>query len=314
MPRFKYIARSRSGEKVEGTLEANDRRAALLQIERMGQVAVSVSEAGVAAATEAGTGKSKSFFQFERKAPTRWKMRQRDVLLLTRELSDLLNSGMTLGNALHTLSRRKTDKAQDRIVTELRDDIVQGANLSGALEKWPDTFPTLYVSMVRAGEASGQLAEVLQRLAEHYEKVQAAREKVMMALIYPSIILVFGLATMFFMMVFVVPRFSSIFEELGSTLPLPTLIMIGMSSFLMRYGWALALAIVAGRCQSHRPLPAHGCRERSDDARRGGLLRPTHSEGTFPGRCSGLNGNTPDGGLCRRQLAEGGETRANRGA
>jgi type II secretory pathway component PulF len=245
MPRFKYIARSRSGEKVEGTLEANDRRAALLQIERMGQVAVSVAEAGVAAATEAGTGKSKSFFQFERKAPTRWKMRQRDVLLLTRELSDLLNSGMTLGNALHTLSRRKTDKAQDRIVTELRDDIVQGANLSGALEKWPDTFPTLYVSMVRAGEASGQLAEVLQRLAEHYEKVQAAREKVMMALIYPSIILIFGLATMFFMMVFVVPRFSSIFEELGSTLPLPTLIMIGMSSFLMRYGWALALAIVA---------------------------------------------------------------------
>lgn len=261
MPRFKYIARSRSGEKVEGTLEANDRRAALLQIERLGHVPVSVAEAGVAAATDPGAQAGKSFFKFERRKPARMRMRQRDVLLLTRELSDLLNSGMTLGNALHTLSRRRTDKAQDHIVTELRDDIVQGASLSDALGKWPDTFSTLYISMVRAGEASGQLAEVLQRLAKHYEKVQEAREKVIMALIYPSIVLLVGMLTMIFTMIFVVPRFSSIFEELGSTLPLPTLILIGMSSFLLRYGWALLLGLLAAGILVRRLLRTpHGRR------------------------------------------------------
>lgn len=244
MPKFRYIARTRTGEKVEGSVEANDRRAALLQIERMGQIPVSVSDSGALVSSATSAGDKKSFFKLERGAPTKFRMRTRDVLLLTRELSDLLGSGMTLGNALNTLSHRRTDKAQDKIVADLRDDIVQGSSLSDALGKWPDTFPALYVSMVRAGEASGQLAEVLERLARHYERVQEAREKVLMALVYPGIVLTVGVATMIFTMIFVVPRFSSIFAELGSTLPLPTLILIGFSSFLMRYGWVLVGAIV----------------------------------------------------------------------
>lgn len=244
MPKFRYIARTRTGEKVEGSVEANDRRAALLQIERMGQIPVSVSDSGTLVSSATSAGDKKSFFKLERSAPTKFRMRTRDVLLLTRELSDLLGSGMTLGNALNTLSHRRTDKSQDKIVADLRDDIVQGASLSDALGKWPDTFPALYVSMVRAGEASGQLAEVLERLARHYERVQEAREKVLMALVYPGIVLTVGVATMIFTMIFVVPRFSSIFAELGSTLPLPTLILIGFSSFLMRYGWVLVGAIV----------------------------------------------------------------------
>lgn len=181
-------------------------------------------------------------------------MRQRDVLLFTRELSDLLASGMTLGNALNTLSHRQTDKAQDEIVAALRDDIVQGASLSDALSKWPETFPTLYVSMVRAGEASGQLAEVLERLAKHFERVQEAREKVIGAMVYPSIVLIVGIATMIFTMLFVVPRFSAIFAELGSTLPLPTRMMIALSSFLLRYGWFLLAGLVVAVVFARRAL------------------------------------------------------------
>jgi len=244
MPQFKYSARSRSGEKTEGTLEANDRRAAMQQLERQGLVPVTVVEASAAALAAPAGGAEKKGFKIEWRRSKKSRMRLREMLLFSRELSDLLASGMTLGNGLHTLARRKTNKAQDQIIAELRDDIVQGASLSAALEKHPDSFPTLYVSLVRAGEASGQLAEVLERVCKHYERMLEAREKVLMALIYPGIVLTMGLVTMIFTMVFVVPRFSAIFEELGSTLPLPPRILIGMSAALMHYGWAIGIGIV----------------------------------------------------------------------
>ncbi|HRZ10851.1 MAG TPA: type II secretion system F family protein [Kiritimatiellia bacterium] len=251
MPRFKYTARSRTGEKVEGVIEAADRRAALVQIERQGQVPVSVAEAALAATAKPAR---RSWFSFERKTPRAARMKIKEVLLLTRELSDLLASGMTLGDALHTLSRRKTGKAQDRLVEELRDEIIQGTSLSEALSRRSDSFPPLYVSMVRAGEASGQLAEVLERLSAHYERVQETREKVLMALIYPAIVLGVGILTLVFSMIFVVPRFTAIFEQLGSSLPLPTRILIGMSDAFVKYGWALLGVIVAATVLVRRYL------------------------------------------------------------
>lgn len=251
MPQFKYIARSRTGEKVEGAIEAQDKRAALLQIERMGHVPVSVAEGGLLAAPAPAAGKK--WFRLEL-GHGRPRMRLHDVLLLTRELSDLLASGMTLGNALHTLSRRRINRAQDEIVVQLRDEIVQGTSLSSALGKFPETFSTLYVSMVRAGEASGQLSEVLQRLNQHYERVLQAREKVTMALIYPAIVISMGVVTMIFSMIFVVPRFTAVFRELGRTLPLPTRILIGLSNGMIRYGWLVLGAIAVGVVLARRAL------------------------------------------------------------
>jgi type II secretory pathway component PulF len=247
MPQYTYAARSRTGERVEGTVEANDKRSALAQIERMGHVPISVREGGAAApAPKKGAGKKKATrFKLERRRGKKARMKMRDVLLLTRELSDLLASGMTLGNALHTLAKRGTDKAQDEVVMELRDEIVQGASLSEALAKRPESFSPLYVSMVRAGEASGQLSEVLSRLSRHFERVQEAREKVLTALIYPVIVLVMGAGTMVFAMVFVIPKFSAIFDELGSTLPLPTQMMISLSTGMVKYGWLIVIITVA---------------------------------------------------------------------
>ncbi len=245
MAQFRYIARTRTGQRVEGTLEAPDKRTALVQLERMGHVPVSVSEGGLASApaSAAKAGKKKPFrLEIHRNKPPRMKLR--DVLLFTTELSDLLASGMTLGNALHTLSKRKTNRPQDRVILELRDEIVQGSSLSEALARRPQSFSTLYVSMVRAGEASGQLSEVLERLCRHFERMQEAREKVLMAMTYPGIVLTMGIGTMVFTMIFVIPRFSAIFKELGSTLPLPTQILIGISTVMIRYGWAIVLGII----------------------------------------------------------------------
>lgn len=287
MPRYNYIARSQTGERVSGSMDAGDRRTATVMIERKGLVPISVVEgagAGPAQAPTATKGAPKSApqktaapaakaaesaatkpapqkpsagkplavqarplkipssFSFMKRdaAP---KMKLRETLLFTRELTDLITSGMTLGNALNTLSRRKTKSAQDLIVTQLRDDIVRGDSLSDALARHPQSFANLYVNMVRAGEASGRLAEALERLAKHYERVQEAREKVVGALTYPAIVTVMGIVTMIFMMAFVVPKFSSIFEQLNQTLPLPTQILLGMSKALLHYGWLLALIV-----------------------------------------------------------------------
>ena len=245
MPRFTYSARSRTGEKVDGTVEANDRRLALIEIERLGHVPVSVTEAG--SGNTAKPAKEKKRLKLEVRRHATPKMKRREMLVFTREVADLLASGMTLGNALNTLSRRKTRKGQDEIVEKLRDDIVQGTSLSDALGQFAGTFQPLYLSMVRAGEASGTLPEVLKRLVQHYERVLEAREKVLMALIYPCIVLSVGVVTMLFCMVYVVPRFSAIFEELNSTLPLSTQLLIGMSHVLLDYGLIiLAVLVIAG--------------------------------------------------------------------
>jgi type II secretory pathway component PulF len=237
--------------------------AALMQLERNGLVPVSVKEAAAGAPVPAP---AKTPAKSPAKAPARaaskpdapakfqWnlggtqapRMNLRETLFFARELSDLLSSGMTLGNALHTLSRRKTKSDQDRMVVELRDEIIKGSSLSDALTRYPDTFSNLFVSMVRAGEASGAVNDALGRLVKHYERVLEAREKIVGAMIYPAIVLFVGVLTIVFTMTFVIPKFSVVFAELGATLPLPTRMLIGMSNFMIAWGWLLAVLLAAG--------------------------------------------------------------------
>lgn len=245
MPRFTYTARSAKGEKLQGTVEAQDRRGALLAVERMGLVPVSVTEAAAGAAPKAAPGAAKPAAKANAKPKHKLRMGMRETLTFTRELADLIASGMTLGVALNSLARRKTKSDQDLIVVELRDEIVRGASLSDALAKYPDTFSNLYCSMVRAGEASGAVPEALARLVVHYERVLAAREKVVGAMIYPAIVLIVGVLTIIFTMTFVIPKFSQVFADLGATLPASTRLLMGMSSFMLNYGWIVAIGIVA---------------------------------------------------------------------
>jgi type II secretory pathway component PulF len=247
MTLFAYTARSRSGEKVEATVEAASRLAAMQAVESMGYLPVSVQEAATAA--KARVARRPRFVIRRRE-----RMGSRDVLLFTTELSDLLASGMKLGNALNCLANRRSGRAGDRIVTALRDEIIRGASLSAAMTLHPLTFSTLYVHMIRAGEASGALDEVLRRLVVHYERIQEVKEKVVMALVYPVIVLVLGLATLVFSMVYVVPKFEMVFKQLGETLPLPTRILIGSSTWLARYGWLALIGVVVASIMANRAV------------------------------------------------------------
>ncbi len=246
MAAFNYTARTRSGEKQTGTLDAQDRRSALAQIEQRGLIPVSVSEKS----TDTKSTAAGPRFRLTRGEH----MGMRDVLIFTTELSDLLASGMTLGNALNTLARRRAGTASDGIVSALRNEIIRGASLSDALQHHPRVFSKLYVNMIRAGEAGGALHEVLKRLVEHYERVQDLKEKVVMALVYPLIVMIMGAATLVFSMVNVVPKFQRIFEQMNQTLPVPTRILIGTSTFLTQYGIFLLVGLGVLGVLVHRAI------------------------------------------------------------
>jgi general secretion pathway protein F len=236
MASFAYAARKRSGEKVGGTLDAPDRRTALLLLERQGLVPVTVSEAGAAPAAAAAASGTASHARVRR-------MGMRETLTFTMELRDLLASGMRLGQALNTLANRKTGRAGDRIIASLRDEIVQGTNLSDAMARHPRTFGNLYTNMIRAGEASGAMSEVMDRLVTHYERMQEVKEKVIMALVYPAIVLLLGVATLIFSLVYVVPKFSVIFAQMNQALPLPTRMLLAASDGIARYGLFVAAGV-----------------------------------------------------------------------
>ena len=250
MPIFIYTARARTGEKVEGTLEAADRRLALLHIERLGQMPVKVEEK----LAELSRPKVAGWRALFARRGQRQRMGSRDLLNFTSELSDLLASGMKLGNALNTLSHRRTSTASDLIIRTLRDEIIHGSSLSDAMAQFKETFPTLYVSLIRAGEASGNLSEVMARIIKHYERIQEVKEKVLMALVYPCIVMVVGIGTLIFAMTFVIPRFTLIFKDMGSTLPLPTRILIGISTVMIHYGWLIVIGLVVAVVMFRRYL------------------------------------------------------------
>jgi type II secretory pathway component PulF len=244
---FDYMARSSDGNRVEGSVEARDRQLALLEIERRGYVPVSVSRRGQTAERAA----PKPRFVLRRSGP---RMKSREVLVFTTELSDLLASGMTLGNALNALANRKTGRASDEIVASLRDNIVRGSSLSDAMSTYPGTFPKLYVSMIRAGEASGALPEVLRRLVGHYERMQELKENVMMALLYPAIVLGIGVLLLVFLMLVVVPQFEKVFERMGEAMPLATRILIGISRGTGDYGLVILGVLVVLGIMANRAI------------------------------------------------------------
>jgi len=249
MPTFAYKARAKDGQRIEGQIDATDRRAALIAVERMGHMPLSVTEGRAgsarAASKTAVVGSSTGLPWW--KPTERDRMKTREVLLFTSELSDLLAAGMTLGAALNCLAGHSNGiSPAARTAADLRDRILRGETLSDAVAAHPKNFPELYANMIRAGEASGALADVLARLVAHYERILSMRERIITALTYPCVVLILGFFTVAFAMVKVVPQFMSIFKNMNVALPLSTRILIGISNFTKIYGLFVIIAVVLG--------------------------------------------------------------------
>ena len=242
MAAFTYKAVTKDGKRVDGTVQAASRSEAMAAVRKLGHTPLSISEAGGGA----GGAKKKPAgsilkMRFGSK-PT--KMKPVEVLLFTGELADLLEAGMTLGQALSCLANQgEEDSAQRMISQGLCQSIVNGEAFSDAIRRYPETFPPLYSNMVHAGESSGAMVEVLRRLVEHYERNDNMRGKIKSALSYPMVVLCFGVIAVIAALVWIIPQFQKVFDSMGAALPLPTRILINLSQGFKRWGWLIATVI-----------------------------------------------------------------------
>lgn len=236
MPTFSFQARDGQGTAHSGELQATDRREAMLSLRERGWFPVSVMENAPKQGVKAKPLKSGTL-------KAGHKLPLQVLLQFSTDLRDLLSAGMTLGAAIQKLSRQSGNVQRSAVLTQVHEDIVQGVSLSESLAKYPKSFPDFYVSLIQAGEASGQLQDALENAVRHYERASEAKEQVTGALVYPLLVAVFGILVIIFCLIFVIPRFTQIFLDLNRVLPLPTRMLIFMSNSILKFGWIFLIGI-----------------------------------------------------------------------
>src|SRR2546427_1641794 len=264
MPQFSYKARRRTGEVVEGFLEVADRSAALIQIERLGLFPVAVDAAkGSAAAAAAAVERSGRKADWRAAMPPalrtlltrKRKPKLQELATFTQQLANLLSSGMPLTVALNSMTHLESKGIAADVSKELKQDVMEGRSLSDSMTKQPRIFSDLYINMVRAGESSGALVEVLRRMADHFERFAQVQAKFTSALVYPAFVSVVGVCIVFFFMSYMLPKFMSIFQGMNVPLPMLTQILVNISHVFAGYWWlmlgvALAAIIIFKRFQA----------------------------------------------------------------
>jgi len=256
MPQFSYKARRRSGEVVEGVLDVADRSAALVQIERLGlfPVMVDASKGAAAAAPERAAGTKINFKSFLPPSMQKAMSRQRrpkmqELATFTQQLANLLNSGMPLTVALHSMTHLESKGIPTTVSRDLRQEVMEGRSLSDAMAKQPVIFSDLYINMVRAGEQSGALVQVLRRMAAHFQQFAEVQSKFTSALIYPALVVCVGIAMVAFFMFFMLPKFMEMFQGFDIQLPLPTRMLMVFSHVVTNIwavmGTVLGVAVIA---------------------------------------------------------------------
>jgi type II secretory pathway component PulF len=256
MPQFSYKARRRSGEVVEGLLDVADRSAALIQIERLGlfPVTVDAAKAGAIAAAQRPAGTKVDWRSLlppsvRNAVSQKRKPKLQELATFTQQLANLLNSGMPLTVALNSMTHLETKGISAAVSKELKQDVMEGKSLSDSMVKQPRIFSDLYVNMVRAGESSGALVDVLRRMADHFERFAQVQSKFTSALVYPAFVSTVGVAIVFFFMTYMLPKFMSIFQGMNVQLPFMTQILVNISALFANYWWlmlATALALIIG--------------------------------------------------------------------
>jgi type II secretory pathway component PulF len=251
MPQFSYKARRRSGELVEGVLEVADRPAALVQIQRLGlfPIAVDTARSGAATDGQPRDGKKADLLAFlpptlRAQLQQKRKPRLQELATFTQQLANLLNSGMPLTVALNSMTHLESKGIPAEVSRDLKQEVSEGRGLSDAMARQPRIFSDLYVNMVRAGEQSGSLVEVLRRMATHFQQFAEVQAKFTSALIYPIMVCCVGAAIIVFFMTFVMPKFIAIFRDFAVQLPLPTRMLIGFSQFVQGYWYVLVILII----------------------------------------------------------------------
>jgi len=238
MPVYEYTALDRAGKNIAGIIDADSTVVARQKLRAAGKYPVQVKETTAKAKSDSAAGFSLPAL-FNRVTPD-------DIHALTRQLATLLNAGIPLVGALDALMEQSTSPPLKRIIAQIKESINEGNSLTVSLTKHPKFFSNIYINMVRAGEASGSLDVVLERLAEFGENQQLLKGRFQAALVYPIFMAIIGTGVLFFLLSFVVPNLTRIFTEMKQVLPLPTTILIWFSDFMRSFWWAIVLVLVAG--------------------------------------------------------------------
>jgi type IV pilus assembly protein PilC len=234
MATFSYVARTRTGTQKRGTIDADNRDAAMMRLNQMGLVADKLVE------TKGALGVAK-------RVNLNRKVKGTELLVFTRQLSTIVSAGLPLMQGLDILAEQCEDANFAAVVNAVGQEVESGETFSDALRKFPRAFPDLYVSMVRAGEAGGDLDGVLLQLADYLEASEELRRRIKSAMTYPVVAFSMIIIIATGLIMFVVPQFAEIFGSFGKKLPLPTQILINVSNFLRQWwSWFVILGVGIG--------------------------------------------------------------------
>ena len=228
MSTFKYRILTRGSAVLEGKRASVSKGELIDYLKKSGHIVLKVEEVGGAKASRIYSGRS------VRKA----------TVLFTQELGILLDSGVSLDKSLRILSDAQENEKFTGMILDILEEVKGGKSLADALSLFPDVFPSVYVSMVRAGEESGVLPKVLERLGSFMERVQKIKSEITSSLIYPLFLVLSGLVSVAALVLIVMPRFAKVFDDVGIALPLSTQILINSSNVLMHYGWIFIIALI----------------------------------------------------------------------
>lgn len=267
MAEYAYRAADASGVTRDGSLQAASRDAALRQLRARGLTPLRLVEGSAGAPAAPAAGGAALGAQHK---PLAWRGRDRgpnaaDVHHLTSELAVMLRAGLPLDRALRIQVGMSAKPSLGALLEDLLKAVKSGKGLSQALTPHRALFGDFYINMVRSGEAGGHLGEVMERLAEHLERLRALRESVISALIYPAILVVVAVISVVLMLGFVVPQFETLFADLGEGLPVPTRMIVALGHLIGDWGWLLALLAGAGIWLARRWLGSDAGRQWRDE-------------------------------------------------
>lgn len=229
MKKYKYRAMKADGKKIEDEFEAESRDEVVSMITSSGYYPLKIEEVK--------TSTTIAEFNFTQKITAK------DLTIFCRQMNTMLDAGISITNCLSMLSTQVTNKKLRGIITEIEDDVKRGEMLSHSMAKYPDTFPKLLVSMVESGEASGNLDEMMLRMAIHFEKESKINSKIKSAMIYPIILSIIATVAVIVILMFVMPTFQEMFEDSNTPLPGITSFLISLSTFMKKYIIYLVIGI-----------------------------------------------------------------------
>ena len=236
MPVFEYRALDAKGKNIKGIVDADSEALALARLRNQGKYPVSI-EVSRSKKSTAGSRGGQGFSLLER-------VKSEEISIMTRQLATLLGAGIPLVQCLDSLVAQTRNSVLKKVIAQVKGSVNEGNTLTSALGEHPKLFSSIFINMVRAGEASGALDIVLERLADFGEKQEVLKGRLRAALVYPIFMAVIGSAILFILITYIVPNITQVFNDMDQVLPLPTLFLIGLSDFLKMYWWAFLIFLV----------------------------------------------------------------------